>query len=411
MRSGMKPKKMVAKNTFLKFYFTVGSFIIFLFLFFYTNSLFRSIKKEVQIVPDLYSKFIGLPADVNLESFLLQYFMTEIIPQINYPIILTDSLDTPYSWENIEIEKKDFNELNEKEKTLLLQKIKTYREQGAMIPLRVNLESDEILSYVYYGESKIMTQLRYLPYLELVMVGLFVILGIYFLMSVKRNQENNLWIGLAKETAHQFGSPLSALMGWRDIIEMKLDNDKIDPDIIKVLSYIKSDMERLNRIAARFGKVGSTIKLQDCNLHNLIEETIEYFQRILPSISKKIEIRFISKIAGYSIKIDPDLIKWSLENLIKNSLDAMQGNGGEITITAFSYNKQTYIQIRDNGKGIPKSMYKRIFYPGVTTKQRGWGLGLSLARRIVEEFHKGRIHVLASEINQGTTLEIILPEE
>jgi len=411
MKYGIIPKRGIFRNIFLKIYFTAGSFIILFILILYTNSLMRRIRNDVQIVPDLYSKFISLPADVNLESFLFQYFMSEIVPKINYPIILADSLKKPYSWENIRIEKDDYDLLDSKEKEYLHKKIRNYEARGLVIPLRYNLESDKILSYVYYGESNTMVQLRYLPYVEMIIVGLFIILGVVVLLSFKKNEENMLWIGLAKETAHQFGSPLSSLLGWRDIIESKLRKIGMDNDMINILDNMKVDIERLNKIASRFGKVGSTIKLAPVNLHDIILETIEYFKNRLPTLSKQINISFISKIQDRKIDLDPDLIKWTLENLIKNSIDSMQKNGGKIVITAFSYKKNTYIQIKDEGIGIPKSMFKRVFYPGVTTKKRGWGLGLSMARRIIEDYHKGKIHVLSSDLNRGSTLEIIIPED
>jgi C4-dicarboxylate-specific signal transduction histidine kinase len=396
------------KNIFLKLYFTAGAFLIILFIVLYTNSLMRNIKKDVQIVPDLYSKFIGLPADVNLESFLFEYFMTEIFPGIEYPIILADSLKIPYSWENIKVEKKSFSELDSKQQKVILKKIKKYESQKAVIPLKYNVESDRIISYVYFGESKTMKQLRMMPYFEMILVFVFILLGFNVWRSIKRNEENMVWVGLAKETAHQFGSPLSSLMGWRDLLEMKIKDD--NSEVAKMLNYMKTDIQRLNKIASRFGKVGSSITHQPTDLHNIIQETLDYFNRRIPSYSQKIKLSFVSKIEGKKINIDPDLIKWSLENLIKNSLDSMKNNNGEIVISAFSYKGQTYIQVKDDGLGIPKSMFKRIFYPGITSKERGWGLGLSLVKRIIEEYHHGKIRVSESEINMGTTFEIILPE-
>ena len=409
MKSGILPKRTIFKRSLtLKLYFTVGTIMIFVFLIIYTNSLLKDIKQDVQIVPDLYAKFISLPADVNLESFLFQYFMSEIVPKIDYPIILADSLNKPYAWENTKIDKITFEDLSEKDQINLKRMMNRYESQLNVIPLKYNLESDRVLSYVYFGESSTMKQLRYMPYIEIAMVVLFILLGFYVFSSVKKNEENILWIGLAKETAHQFGSPLSSLMGWRDVLAMKLGKDK---EMLKIINYMQNDLERLNKIASRFGKVGSTIKLQPVILHDLIQETIDFFQRRLPSFSQKITINFISKIKDKNIKLDPDLIKWTLENMIKNSLDAMQKSGGEIRISAFEYKKNVYIQVKDNGKGIPKSMFKRIFSPGVTTKNRGWGLGLSLAKRIVEEFHRGKIHVESSELNKGTTFEVIIPED
>ncbi len=412
MKSGNWQKKLSnRKNFLLKAYFAVGSLALIIIFLVVTSSLTRNIRKEVKIVPDMYSKFIGLPADVNLESFLFQYFMTEIFPNIEYPIILADSLKIPYSWENIEIEKKSFSQLEENQQHYLYRLIRKYEARGAVIPLKFNMESDKIISYVYYGESAALQMIRAMPYIEFAIVIVFFAFGIFGLMRVKKSEENLIWVGLAKETAHQFGTPLSSLIGWKDVLEMKFEGMKKNSEIMEILDNMGSDIERLNKIASRFGKVGSIIKHKPSNLHNIIQETLDYYRLRLPSQAQKISLQFISRIEGLEIKIDPDLIKWTLENLIKNSIDALKNKEGLIKVEAFPNKSNIHIQVTDNGKGIPKSMFKRIFNPGITTKERGWGLGLSLAKRIIEDYHKGIIRVQDSQLNTRTVIEIILPEE
>lgn len=412
MKSGKWQKKQSDRRNFLlKIYFFGGSVILILVFLIYTNALSINIRKEVKIVPDLYSKFIGLPADVNLESFLFQYFMTEIFPEIDYPIILADSLKTPFSWENIDIEKKSFSQLEEKQQQQIYKLVRKFESRGAVIPLKLNMESDEVISYVYYGESKALIMLKAMPYIEFVIVIIFFAFGIYGLMRIKKTEKNLIWVGLAKETAHQFGTPLSSLIGWKDVLEMKFEGKKKNAEVLDILENMSSDIARLNKIASRFGKVGSIIERKPSNLHEIIQETIEYFRLRLPSQSQMIDLQYISRIEGLKIKIDPDLIKWTLENLIKNCIDALKNKEGFIKIEAFPNKNNIHIQITDNGKGIPKSMFKRIFEPGITTKERGWGLGLSLAKRIIEEYHKGIIRVQDSQMNIRTVIEIILPEE
>jgi len=231
------------------------------------------------------------------------------------------------------------------------------------------------------------------------------------MLSHKKNEENMLWIGLAKETAHQFGTPISSLLGWLDIISMKIEEKGNDKEMIKMLNYMKTDIDHLYNIASRFGKVGSSIKRTPQNLDNIIHETTKYFKTRLPSMGSEIELIFQNELKDCKVEIDPDLVKWTLENLIKNSIDAIQQKGGKITIKLFERKAKVFIHVIDTGNGIPKSMYKRIFYPGITSKNRGWGLGLSLAKRIIEEFHGGKIRVLTSEVGKGTTIEIILKEE
>ena len=389
----------------------VGSLLILMFFIIYTNIVLTNIRKDVQLVPDLYSKFLSLPASVNLERFLFQYFMEEIIPRIDYPIILVDSLKIPFSWENIKIEKKNFSELDLKQQKILLKMVKKMESQKNVIPLKFNVEDEKVHSFVYFGDSKTLIELKLMPYIGTGLFLVFLLLGIYGVIILKKNERDIIWVGLAKETAHQFGTPLSSLGGWLDILSLKLEEKKEYPKMQEILQYMNADIDRLNKIASRFGKVGSILIHQKTNLHDTIMETVELFKRRLPSISQKLTIKFESEIKGKEIKIDPDLIKWTLENIIKNSIDAMQKNAGRIEITAFSANRKTFIHIKDEGVGMQKSMYKRIFVPGTTSKERGWGLGLSLAKRIIEEYHNGKIRVLESEINKGTTFEIMLPEE
>ncbi|MDO9577629.1 MAG: HAMP domain-containing sensor histidine kinase [Candidatus Cloacimonadales bacterium] len=408
MKSGKLQKKTSKRNRFVTGYFVVGSIILLIFFVLYTNMLLRDIRQDVQVVPDLYSKFLGLPTDVNLEHFLFQYFMEEIIPRIDYPIILADSLKIPFSWENIEIEQKEFKELDEREQKILLSMLKKMEAQGGMIPLKFSHDDPKIYSWVYFGDSHTLTQLKMMPYIDMGLIVIFLLLGIYGIIIIKKGERNIIWVGLAKETAHQFGTPLSSLRGWIDILEMKLLEKGDDAEMISMLKNMKGDVNRLSKIASRFGKVGSVIKCQDCSLHDIITATIEHFKHRLPTESKKIEIKYISEIKDLKVEIDADLITWTLENLIKNAIDAMQDKGGIITVKAFSQKGKTYIHVTDEGVGMPKSLFKKIFIPGTTSKERGWGLGLSLAKRIIEEYHKGKIRVLESEVGKGTTFEIVL---
>ncbi|NQV18045.1 MAG: hypothetical protein HQ534_05830 [Armatimonadetes bacterium] len=411
MKSGILRKKTSRRNRFLKIYFVVGSLFILMFFIIYTNILLTNIRKDVQVVPDLYSKFIGLPDNVNMEQYLSQYVIEEIMPRVDYPTIFADSSNVPFSWENIGIENIQFSKLDIKQQKIIRKKMRKMAGQKHIIPLKYDLNSDEVMAYFYYGETRAIQMLKMMPYIEISLIIIFVFLGIYGVIILKKNERDIIWVGLAKETAHQFGTPLSSLGGWLNILSLKLQEKKDDPKMQEILQCMNADIDRLNKIASRFGKVGSILIHQKTNLHDTILETVELFKKRLPSISKKITIKFESEIENKEIKIDPDLIKWTLENIIKNSIDAMQNNAGEIAITAFSLNRKAYIRIKDEGTGMQKSMYKQVFVPGITSKKRGWGLGLSLAKRIIEEYHNGKIRVLESEINKGTTFEIVLPEE
>ncbi|MDP8201252.1 MAG: HAMP domain-containing sensor histidine kinase [Candidatus Tenebribacter burtonii] len=410
MKSGKLQKKASKRNLILKIYFIAGSVLLLVLFIIFTNVVINNVKKDVQIVPDLYSKFVGMPADVNLEQFLFQYFMEEILPGIDYPIILTDSLKSPFSWENIDIPKDDFNQLETRQQNILINMVKKMESKHSMIPLKISDDDDKIYSYVFYGDSQTMIQLKMMPYVGMGFIFLYIFLGMYGVYTIKKTERDILWVGLAKETAHQFGTPLSSLGGWIDVLYPKMVNCKNGKKLQDMLNFMHSDVERLSKIASRFGKVGSVLKFQSCSLHNIIEETIEYFEQRLPVISNKIEIKFESEIKDKKINLDPDLIKWTLENMFKNCIDSMKKKGGIIGVKAFSHKNKMYIHIADEGNGMPKKMFKKIFRPGVTNKERGWGLGLSLARRIVEEYHNGKIRVLESDVEVGTTFEIVLPK-
>ena len=410
MRSGKLQKKANNNSLLLRIYFISGSVIFLVSFIIFTNIVINNIKKDVEIVPDLYSKFVGMPSDVNLEHFLFQYFMDVILPAIDYPIILTDSLKAPFSWENIDIPKKDFDQLEVRQQVILTNMVRKMESKHSMVPLKISKDDDKIYSYVFYGDSQTMKQLKIMPFVGMAFILLYIFLGMYGVYTIKKTERDILWVSLAKETAHQFGTPLSSLGGWINVLHSKMENHKDGKEFQEMLDFMQVDVERLSNIASRFGKVGSIMKFQSCSLHDIIQETIDHFERRLPAGSNKIEIDFKSRIKSKKINVDPDLIKWTLENMLKNCIDAMKQKGGNIRVKAFSQKDKTYIYITDEGNGMPKKMFKKIFQPGVTNKERGWGLGLSLAHRIVEEYHNGKIRVLESEVGVGTTFEIVLPE-
>jgi signal transduction histidine kinase len=232
--------------------------------------------------------------------------------------------------------------------------------------------------------------------------------GLYGLMLLKRTEKDSLWIGLAKETAHQFGTPITSLMGWVDYLKAHPHGFKTETEYAQFIEWMTADLEKLKTVTSRFGKVGSAIKLAPNDLNQVLEEIVEYFKERLPHQSSKIELSYISKLDDTKVLMDSDLIKWTMENLIKNCIDAIGKKGGNIIITSFVKKPWVYIHVRDEGKGIPRKLWNKIFDPGITTKNRGWGLGLSLAKRIIVEYHLGKIKVLESTIGEGTTIEIML---
>ncbi|MCB5231277.1 MAG: HAMP domain-containing sensor histidine kinase [Candidatus Cloacimonas sp.] len=412
MNFGNKPRRGLGHyNLFIKLYFSIGSVFIFLFFIVYTNALLKGFRTERQVVPNLFARFFSYSDHEDWESKLSMYVFEEIVSKIDYPIILTDFEMTPIYWRNVGVdEKRSFSELPQDKRNMILKQLDNMERKKNVIPLYLNPEENTVLNYVFYMESRTMRHFRLIPYIEFGFVLIFILFGIYAIFFFRRNEKDVIWVGMAKEMAHQLGTPISSLLGWLNLIEMKISCTEDENKLSEIVSYMENDVEQLSKIANRFGKIGSNIELKQIVLHDLIQDSVDYFQKRLPHLSNKVDIVFISKIQNKTVNVEPDLIKWAVDNLIKNAIDAMNKKGGSIIVIAFQEKDKTYILVQDQGKGLPKSAFNKIFEPGVSSKQRGWGLGLSLSKRIIEEFHKGKIHVVHSIVDEGTTFEIILPE-
>ena len=268
------------------------------------------------------------------------------------------------------------------------------RTQNEPIAITIN---NQATNYIFYKDSKLLQQLKYYPYFQLLIISLFLLISYYLFSTSRKVEQNQVWVGMAKETAHQLGTPLSSLMAWVEYLKLK----NIDENTINELS---KDITRLEVITERFSKIGSVPKLELESLNEVINNTLGY---IKVRISKKVNITFTSQNNTEILaKLNPPLFSWVLENLIKNAVDAMKGEG-DIAIYIIDQTQFVYIDITDTGTGIPRAKQKTIFEPGYTTKQRGWGLGLSLVKRIIENYHSGKIFVKQSDAN-GTTFRIVL---
>jgi hypothetical protein len=264
-------------------------------------------------------------------------------------------------------------------------------------PIRVNF-GDEVVNYVYYADSIIITQLQYFPYVQLIIIGLFLLIS-YLIFSTFRNAEQNqVWIGMAKETAHQLGTPLSSLMAWVQILEARGTDEE-------TIGELNKDITRLEMITDRFSKIGSAPELTEISVIKVMEKAINYLR---PRISSRVSFEFNqNQDQNIRAMINEPLFSWVIENLFKNAVDAM-GGPGKITIDIYNEIQTVYIDITDTGKGISSGNHKAVFQPGYTSKKRGWGLGLSLAKRIIENYHSGKIFIKRSEPGKGTTFRIVL---
>lgn len=267
-------------------------------------------------------------------------------------------------------------------------------------PIRIKLEQENEYIEICYDESLMLKRLTVYPYIQLSVVIIFVLIALLALFSTMKAEQNKVWVGLSKETAHQLGTPISSLMAWLEILQENYPDDELLPEM-------KKDIKRLQLIAERFSKIGSIPEPRPINIAEIINRVVEYMDR---RTSSKVTITTnFKQTENINVYMVESLFEWVIENLCKNAVDAMNGTG-HIDISLEQNNKNIIIEVKDNGKGMPKANFKSVFKPGFTTKRRGWGLGLSLAKRIIEEYHKGKIFVKNSEIGKGTVFRIELPK-
>jgi signal transduction histidine kinase len=263
-------------------------------------------------------------------------------------------------------------------------------------PIEVDL-GDKSKHYIFYSESFLLTQLRYYPYVQFGVIGLFLLIAYALFSTARKAEQNQVWVGMAKETAHQLGTPLSSLIAWIEVLKMKGADEAS-------LAELRNDVKRLETITERFSKIGSQPVLEKHDMIPVLEKSIEYLRT---RTSKSVNYILIPPSQAIPAAVNIPLFEWVIENICKNAVDAMDGTG-TITIQLSDQVQYVYIDITDTGKGIPKSKYKTIFEPGYTTRRRGWGLGLSLVKRIVENYHNGKVFVKSSEPGKATTFRIVL---
>ncbi len=308
------------------------------------------------------------------------------------PVIVTDAKGNVQTSRNVEIKAA-----NQSDSMLVAaRKAEVMRDGRKAIKVQLTEAPDDYL-LVCYDDSLLLTRLSYYPYIQLGIVMLFVVVAIFALLTSKKAEQNKVWVRLSEETAHQLGTPVSSLMTWTEILRESYPDDELIPEMDK-------DVKRLQLIADRFSKIGSTPERQQVVLAELLGHVVDYMNR---RISNKVTITARVDDTAAVVNVNPQLFEWVFENLCKNAVDAMEGRGS-ISISAVRLEGRMCIDVTDTGKGIERKNIKNVFRPGFTTKKRGWGLGLSLAKRIVEEYHNGSIFVLRSEVGKGTTFRILV---
>jgi hypothetical protein len=357
--------------------------------FYYTNWLVKNMAREERKSVELWAGATQKLASADINSNQDITFLNDIIIRnTSIPIIITDSLFQIEDSRNI-----SFSDEN-KEKVLLreLDKMKEDNE-----PITISI-SETQKKYLYYGDSVLLENLKYYPIVQFGVIFLFILVAYVAFNSSRNSEQNQVWVGMSKETAHQLGTPISSLMAWVELLKMQNIDEKL-------IQEFEKDTERLQKITERFSKIGSIPELVRTDVGEMIRSSVEYLKT--RSSGKVKFILDFDPDKRYEAPLNSSLFSWVIENLCKNAIDAMN-NSGTIQVSILEKADQLFIDVSDTGKGISKAYFKTVFQPGFTTKKRGWGLGLSLAKRIVENYHKGKIFLKQSEINKGTTFRIIL---
>ncbi len=368
-------------------------------------SLLFSTQKIVNDLRDDSTKLMNFYAEVYVDAIAypgsdFSFVFSKIIQNISIPLILSQEKDSLVTtWKNLPVENNNASSTDSLKVLKIMRKMDKENK-----PIRLSYE-EKTLAYIHYGDTELIGKLQMLPFIEIGVVALFIFLGYFGFQQIRSSEKSSIWAGMAKETAHQLGTPISSLMGWVAILESEYaDNENI--------YEMKQDIDRLTKVTNRFSKIGSEPVLIKTELSGVIKEAIKYYKKRLPQLDKKVKLIYSTENKIYGI-VNADIFSWALENIIKNSIDAIGNKDGEVKIVAYNNkeDEKINIDISDTGKGIEKKNWNNIFRPGYSTKSRGWGLGLSLTKRIIDKYHNGNIFVKNSRVGKGTTIQISIPNK
>jgi|WetSurMetagenome_2_1015567.scaffolds.fasta_scaffold17638_3 signal transduction histidine kinase len=402
----------------LRVYIIAGSVIVVSFALVYNNSLIKKMRAQSAQTTHQYARFIALQIDRVNDDQDSRDFIRETTRNLSSPFIITDEAGRPMLWspqigvpplsesDHARLMKFDPAAPNDPLLEEVLRKAKSFdRANDPAV-----IETEKFKALLHFGPSSLSRELAVAQYVQIGVFVIFVLFGFLGFRAVKSDEQRSIWVGMAKETAHQLGTPLSSIMGWIAMIREELAASRGSDKLAMAIDEVETDVERLSKISARFSKIGSAPKLELQELPPIVDETVRYFERRRPTLKIGSTITTESEELPL-VRCSKELIGWVLENLIKNALDAMAGDEGKIHIQSRMNEKERRVEMlfSDSGKGMSPGVRKRIFSPGFTTKSRGWGLGLSLTKRIVEDIHGGSIRVLDSQPGKGTTFLITFP--
>jgi signal transduction histidine kinase len=383
MASNIYSKKQLWKLLIFLFALLIGAGSLY-----YTNKLVKKLEYEERKKVELWAEATKQLASEDSFNKDINFLVRIIQDNETVPVILTDKDENILAIRNLDTAK-----IVDKDKYLQRQ-LNLMKEEKE--PIVIDFGENN-RNYIFYKDSTILTQLSYYPMIQLGVIILFILISYYAFSISRKAEQNQVWLGLSKETAHQLGTPTSSLMAWIELMKLK----KIDNELIEKFRH---DINRLEKITARFSKIGSSPKLRYTDLNKVINNVVQY---LTIRFSERVTIIAELPEENIILPLNEELFEWVVENICKNAHDAIEGKGS-VTIQVHKNKKRVYIDISDTGKGIPKSRQRQIFKPGYTTKKRGWGLGLSLSKRIVVNYHSGKIFVHNSEVNKGSTIRITL---
>jgi signal transduction histidine kinase len=374
-------------NKHFKLIFAVAGIAIIAASTLFTNRLAQSLSAEEQKKIEIWAEATRQLVMVDDETYT--DFMFNIIEgNTTIPVLIVDE-------DNNLLNSRNIKEPTKNREKFFFRKIAEFKTKHEAIEIKFD---DDTAQYIYYDDSLLIRYLYYFPYVQFGIIALFLLVAFFAFSSSKRAEQNKVWVGISKETAHQLGTPISSLMAWTSLLKERYSDEQF-------IAEMEKDISRLGAIADRFSKIASTPDLQLVSLDDTLQNAVKYIER---RTSQKVSIKCsIMEEQSIFVKLNVPLFEWVIENLFKNAIDAMNG-GGSIEITVRQKDKTVVIDVKDSGKGIERNKFKTVFKPGFTTKKRGWGLGLSLAKRIIEDYHRGKIFVKSSELNMGTVFRIVL---
>jgi hypothetical protein len=402
----------------LKGYLFIGVAVLILGVLIYSNHLISRMKAQTEATTRLFAHFVdnvNFEVDENGRLTLL----LEVMEETNLPIIVTVLESRPIAWHHVPVAEATDQDL-ELSRSMdpnrpppgkvkrLMELVREFDRMNRPIPVEV-VGMDRVQGWIHYGKSPLERELRYMPFVQLGLFLLFMGVALQGFRYLKVGEQRSIWVGMAKETAHQLGTPLSALLGWVELLKNKVASGQSE-DIGQSIKEMEVDLTRLSKVTERFSKIGSQPELKTVDINPILERTVSYFHRRLPRLKTDSTIA-LKPSECPPILGNEELLEWVFENLIKNGLDALGDGGGSIEISVSSRSPQKIVEVvfKDTGKGIPSAHREQIFRPGFTTKKRGWGLGLALTRRIVEDYHDGSLRLLDSRPGKGTTFAVRLP--